>query len=119
MRGRRADSPGERSEYFERCVETANASAAWTQEGLARTQYRLSMLYEEAKKAPELAAEYRKRSTDVLEQYRVYSTPWVLGVGDKLNEFDDLQPTDEGRFIGRSLLQELWRRREFEEGGHH
>jgi len=102
---------------MERCIETANASGTWTPEALARAYYRLAEVYEAQEKNLETAAEYRRRALETLEKYDKYCSSWVLEMGDKLLELDDLQPTDEGRYIRRSLMQELWKRRkELEDG---
>jgi hypothetical protein len=52
----------------------------------------------------------------ILEKYSEYVTEWVRHTEDNVIMFDDLQPTDEGRFTGRDLLKRIWNRRQDTEG---
>lgn len=96
---------------MERCIEIASSSTTWTEEALARAQFRLFMLYNEQGVKPEAAEDLKRKALEVLSEYREYATDWILELGNTLMTFDDLQPTDEGRYVGRNLLAELWDRR--------
>ncbi len=48
---------------------------------------------------------------EVLNKYAEYTSDWVARFQKPALIFDDLQPTDEGRYTGTMLLQVLWARR--------
>ena len=102
---------------MKRCVDIASSSTIWTDEALARAKYRLALLYERQGIEPDRRAELRREALQVLNKYKQFITDWVAETGDERIMLDDLQPTDEGRFVGRLLMRELWRRREAAEKG--
>ncbi len=99
---------------MERCIEIATTSN-WTEEALGRAQYQLSRLYKLHGGRKKEAEELETKALDILEKYSEYVTDWVRATEDPVMMFDDLQPTDEGRFTGKTLLNKLWERRLDEE----
>ena len=95
---------------MERCLELATTSN-WTEEALGRAQYGLARLYRSHGVNLVEAEELEVKSRLTLEKYSEYTSDWIAGVGDQIVMYDDLQPTDEGRFTGSLLLQLLWARR--------
>ncbi|KAK0738770.1 hypothetical protein B0T18DRAFT_433523 [Schizothecium vesticola] len=98
-------------DYMERCIELATASH-WTEEALGRARLHLAYLYRRHGVNAEEADMLEAKAMEVLNKYRGFVTDWVLRSGEPLLMLDDLQPTDEGRYIGPSMLQVLWARRE-------
>ncbi|KAK4224666.1 hypothetical protein QBC38DRAFT_547456 [Podospora fimiseda] len=103
--------------YMEECVDLANTSN-WTEESIGRAQACLARMYRERGVNLDKASELQARADEVREKYLQYESEWVVGVGDQYAIFDDLQPTDEGRYLGSLLLQILWARNRGEELGH-
>jgi len=97
---------------MEHYIEIATSSTTWTEEALARAQLRLSQLYENQGIQQEAAGDLKAKALGVLDSYKMYAAKWTLELNNDQIVLDSLQPTDEGRFIGRSLLRELWKRRE-------
>jgi hypothetical protein len=99
---------------MERCLEIATSSS-WTEESIGRAQYQLSRLYKLHGVHKKEAEELETKALDVLEKYSEFVSDWVRETEDPVIMFDDLQPTDEGRFTGKILLSRLWERRLKEE----
>jgi hypothetical protein len=95
---------------MERCIEIA-ISSNWTEEAIGRAQYQLSRFYRLHSVHKKEAEEFEAKALEILERYSEFVSDWVRGTEDPIIMFDDLQPTDEGRFTGRTLLNELWERR--------
>lgn len=95
---------------MERCIEIATSSS-WTEEAIGRAQYQLCRLYKLHSVHKKEAEELETKALEVLESYSEFVSDWVRATGDPIMMFDDLQPTDEGRFIGKTLLSKLWERR--------
>ncbi|KAK4166348.1 hypothetical protein QBC43DRAFT_313485 [Cladorrhinum sp. PSN259] len=104
-------------EYMEECVHLAKASNTWTEEALGRAQALLARLYTECGVKLKKASELQAMADKVRAKYVKYASEWVVSVGDQFAIFDDLQPTDEGRYTGSLLLQILWARQRGEKVG--
>lgn len=96
---------------MERCIELATASH-WTEEALGRVRLHLAYLYRRHGVNAEEADMLEAKAMEVLNKYRSFVSDWVLRSGEPLLMLDDLQPTDEGRYIGTMMLHVLWARRE-------
>lgn len=95
---------------MERCIEIATSSS-WTEEALGRAQYQLSRLYKLHGVHKKEAEEFETKALEVLNRYSEFVSDWVRETEDPVIMYDDLQPTDEGRFTGKTLLGQLWKRR--------
>ncbi len=51
---------------------------------------------------------------EALQRFTPHAAKWVSAIGEPVMMFDDLLPTDEGRYTGTLLLQVLWARRKGE-----
>jgi hypothetical protein len=87
------------SEYMQRCIDLAMATG-WTNEAMGRAHLHLSQLY-------------RRHGTNLADAdvHREHVSGWVARLEQPSIWFDDLQPTDEGRYVGTMLLRVLgaWR----------
>ncbi|KAK5655940.1 hypothetical protein OQA88_5075 [Cercophora sp. LCS_1] len=98
-------------EYLERCIDLAMASTSWTEEALGRARLRLARTYRRHDVKLVEAEGLEKKAMAALETYSSYAADWVAGINEPIMTFDDLQPTDEGRYTGTTLLRVLWARR--------
>ena len=101
------------SEYIKQCIECAK-NLKWSKEALARAQFHLATLYNEQGVEEDEAKSLKGEARKVLEKCRDYAAECVRGVEDEMMIFDDLQPTFQGRYTGRTLLRHLqeWSRQE-------
>ncbi len=97
-------------DYLERCIELGTASN-WTEEALGRARLHLASLYTRHGVNQEEAESQHGKAMEVLQKYAEYTSDWVIRYQEPVVIFDDLQPTDEGRYTGTILLQVLWARR--------
>ncbi|KAK0663014.1 hypothetical protein QBC41DRAFT_259930 [Cercophora samala] len=95
--------------YLEECVELGTNSN-WTKEALGRAKLHLACVYRQHGVKLQEADELERDSMRVLEEFREYAAGWFRGVDEPLMTYDDLQATDEGRYIGRMLLRLIWAR---------
>ncbi|KAJ9157548.1 Transcriptional xre family [Pleurostoma richardsiae] len=101
-------------DYMENCIELA-ISSNWTEEALGRAQHYLARLYKKQGGFTREVEELESKAEAVLKKYSAFISGWIRETKEPILMFDDLQPTDEGRFTGRMLLKRLWERQENEE----
>ncbi|KAK0726356.1 hypothetical protein B0T21DRAFT_371426 [Apiosordaria backusii] len=96
--------------YLEECIELGSISN-WTAEALGRARLHLACIYRRQGIKEQEATEMERQAMVVLDELSEYAARWFEGVKEPLVTYDDLQATDEGRYIGTSLLRLLWARR--------
>ncbi|KAK3341829.1 hypothetical protein B0T25DRAFT_354394 [Lasiosphaeria hispida] len=100
-------------DYLERCIELATASN-WPGEALGRAQLHLARLYKRQGVSLQEAEEQERKAEEALGRYLTHAAKWVAEIDEPIMIFDDLLPTDEGRYTGTLLLRVLWGRRKGE-----
>jgi hypothetical protein len=98
---------------MEMAVSEADRCPSWQEEALARTRYHLAWLYDKVAINPVQAEDYRSKAREVLAKNSEFATDWVVQIDSQESEFmtfADLQPTDEGRYTGKFLLAQIWKR---------
>ncbi|KAK0701724.1 hypothetical protein B0T26DRAFT_660161 [Lasiosphaeria miniovina] len=96
-------------EYSERCIDLATASS-WTDEALGRARLHLARLYKRQAVNLQDAEEHERKAMEALDRYSTHAPRWVNDINEPIMTFDDLMPTDEGRYTGNMLLKVLWGR---------
>ncbi|KAK3368627.1 nb-arc and tpr domain-containing protein [Podospora didyma] len=104
-------------EYIRRCISTARSSR-WSKEALGRAQYHLALLYEEqgSEDRDDEIKELKAAAMEVLEEFRHYIPRSIRETGDIMMMFDDMQPTFQGRYTGRTLLPHIQARSKQQQG---
>ncbi|KAK4172752.1 hypothetical protein QBC36DRAFT_337198 [Triangularia setosa] len=101
--------------YLEECIELGIISN-WTPEALGRARLHLACVYRQEGIKEQEANEMERQAMVVLDELSEYAAAWFEGIDEPLMTYDDLQATDEGRYIGRMLLRLLWARKRGEKG---
>jgi hypothetical protein len=97
------------SEHMEHCIDLGTLSG-WTDEALGRARLHLSIFYRRQGVKLDEAEALEAKAMETLMSYSEYVTKWVAELSHPVIMFDDLQPTDEGRYTGGMLLEVLWAR---------
>lgn len=97
------------TENMERCIDLGTV-AGWTEEALGRARLHLSIFYRRQGIQLDEAEALEARAMETLTNYSGYVSNWVAELKHPVIMFDDLQPTDEGRYTGGMLLKVLWAR---------
>lgn len=95
---------------MEHCIDLATATG-WADESLGRARLHLSLLYRQYGVNLDEAEALETKAMETLTKYSQYVSKWVAQLKEPIMMFDDLQPTDGGRYLGTMLLQVLWARR--------
>jgi len=95
------------SEYMERCIDLAVATG-WTKEALGRARLHLSRLYRRQGVSLEEADVLEAKAMETLAENLKHVSEWVARLDQPIIQFDDLQPTGQGRYTGTMLLRVLW-----------
>jgi len=88
------------------CIE-ASINSKWTEEALSRARYHLSIIYNELGIEQEEAQRLKVEALKVLDKYSHTVPEFLQGVEDKMLLFDDMQPAENGRYTGWSLLKRM------------
>jgi len=98
------------SKYMQRCIDLAMATG-WTKQALGRAHLYLSQLYRRHGASLVEAEVLEAKAMETLAENREHVSGWVARLNQPTIRFDDLQPTDQGRYAGTMLLRALWARR--------
>ncbi|KAK4201003.1 hypothetical protein QBC40DRAFT_264559 [Triangularia verruculosa] len=97
--------------YLEECIELGITSN-WMPEALGRARLHLACVYRRQGIKEQEANEMEQEAMSVLHDLSSHAARWFEGINEPLMTYDDLQATDEGRYISRMLLRLLWARRQ-------